>query len=118
MKVSNSEASVKTGLPAGIIAVKLSENPYGFPANRWLLYSKSANRDVPTDHPERSSFRLRYYLIEDKKIYFGTKKPVVYNQNNRVRPEEIQNYIIERREIEKRIPVVNYEYWSVYLNSL
>jgi len=118
LKVSNSEASVKTGLPAGIIAVKLSENPYGFPANRWLLYSKSANTDVPTDHPERSSFRLRYYLIEDKKIYFGTKKPVVYNQNNRVRPEEIQNYIIDRKEIEKRVPVINYEYWSTYLNSL
>ncbi len=118
MKRSNIEASVKTDCPAGVIAVKLSENPYGFPAHRWLLYSKAANTDVPAGHPERCSFRLRYYLIEDKKIYFGMKKPVVYNQNNRVRPEEMQNYIIERKEIEKRIPVINYEYWSAYLNSL
>ena len=118
MKGANSEDSVKTGFPAGVIAVKLSENPYGFPAHKWILYLKSANTDVPIGHPERCSFRLRYYLIEDKKIYFGVKKPVVYNHNNRVRPEEIQNYIIDRKEIEKRVPVINYEYWSTYLNSL
>lgn len=117
MEGYNSEAS-KTDFLAGVIAIKLSENPYGFPSHKWLLYSKSANTDVPIGHHERCSFRLRHYPIEDKTIYFGMKKPVVYNHNNRVRPEEIQNYIIARKEIEKRIPVINYEYWSTYLKSL
>jgi hypothetical protein len=112
------KTQLETGFLAGVVAVKLSENPYGFPANKWLLYSKSANTSAPTGQPERCSFRLRDYPIEDKKIYFGVKKPVVYNHNNKARPEEIQHYIIAHKEIEKRVPVINYEYWSTYLNSM
>lgn len=112
------KTSVETGFLAGVVAIKLSENPYGFPANKWLLYSKSANTDVPIGQTERFSFRLRDYLLKDRNIYFGMKKPVVYNQNNKARPEEIQHYIIAHKEIEKRVPVINYEYWSTYLNSM
>jgi hypothetical protein len=112
------KASVETGFLASVGAVKLSANPYGFPVNKWLLYSESTNNNIPIGEPERFSFRLRDYPMKDKKIYFGVKKPVVYNQNNKARAEEIQQYIIARKEIEKRVPVINYEYWSTYLNSI
>lgn len=110
--------SSKINFPSGLGAVKLSDNPYGFPANKWLLYSEPAHNNSQTVQYQRSSFRLRDYLIEDKKIYFGVKKPVVYNQTSKVGKEEIRQYIIDCREIEKKISVINYEYWAEYLKSI
>lgn len=124
MYYGSSSSGILTGYMADVKAVKLSENPFSFPENKWLFYSESTNLNVDEFSSERHSFRLRDYLCytgmssSTLKLIKKELQAKLYNRNNNVRPDQLKNYIVETRDIVGRRPVTDFNYWEDFFKRL